>query len=401
MSTAANLPSAATPGPKSNGNPPLNLFVLIDALGWQVLKDQPFLSSELPYRTPLKTVLGYSSGAIPTILTGLAPAQSGRWNLLYYDPINSPFSWLRWASFLPQRLLDNRYSRKLIKELGRRALGMGPLFECVVSPQLLPWFNWVEKENIYKAGGIAEAKSIFDVLQERQLQYRVYSYHNYSDAQIIARASRDMRESGASFYFLYLSEIDRFLHANRQDHSAISKTLAWYNARLRELFVVAEEIDPRAHFVVMSDHGMTAVHSRYDLVGKIEKLGLKMPKDYLSVYDSTMARFWIYNDAARRAIVGELERTPCGRILDDAELEQLGVFFSDRRYGELVFLLDPGWLFARSDFNGGGWQPSGMHGYHPADPDSDAIFLSNWRPNHRIETIADLFSCLQQALERQ
>src|SRR6185312_11532521 len=227
------------------------------------------------------------------------------------------------------------------------------------------------------------------------------SYHNYSDAQIIARASRDMRESGARFYFLYLSEIDRFLHANRQDHSAISKTLAWYNARLRELFVVAEEIDPRAHFVVMSDHGMTAVHSRYDLVGKIEKLGLKMPKDYLSVYDSTMARFWINNDAARRAIVGELERTPCGRILDDAELEQLGVFFSDRRYGELVFLLDPGWLFARSDFNGGGWQPSGMHGYHPADPDSDAIFLSNWRPNHRMETIADLFSCLQQALERQ
>ncbi len=53
---------------------PLHLFVLIDALGWRFLEDRKFLSDILPYRTPLRTVLGFSSGAIPTILTGVNPA---------------------------------------------------------------------------------------------------------------------------------------------------------------------------------------------------------------------------------------------------------------------------------------------------------------------------------------
>ena len=84
----------------------IHLFVLIDALGWQFLKGHEFLSDMLPYRAPLRTVLGFSSGAIPTILTGLPPAQNGHWNLFYYDPEGSPFRWLRHLRFVPDRLLD-------------------------------------------------------------------------------------------------------------------------------------------------------------------------------------------------------------------------------------------------------------------------------------------------------
>src|SRR5438105_7693893 len=46
----------------------IHIFVLIDALGWEFLKNKEFLSGILPYRRPLRTVLGFSSGAIPTIL---------------------------------------------------------------------------------------------------------------------------------------------------------------------------------------------------------------------------------------------------------------------------------------------------------------------------------------------
>src|SRR5258705_531024 len=118
-------------------------------LAWEIIKDRPFLNDELRFRTPLKTVLGYSSGAIPTILTGLAPAETGHWNQFFYDPKRSPFRRLRWLSNLPDRLLDNRVSRKLITEFGRRILGMGPLFGCSVNPALLPFLDWVEKRNIY------------------------------------------------------------------------------------------------------------------------------------------------------------------------------------------------------------------------------------------------------------
>src|SRR6266404_7028708 len=140
----------------------LAVFVLIDALGWHYLQGREFLNDLLPYRYPLQTVLGFSSGAIPTILTGTSPAEHGHWNLFYYDPKNSPFKWVQNFQFLPDRLLDNRISRRLIKEMGKRFLRLGPLFDCAVSPRLLPWFNWVEKRNIYHRRGISGAASIFD-----------------------------------------------------------------------------------------------------------------------------------------------------------------------------------------------------------------------------------------------
>jgi hypothetical protein len=155
MNTASFSSHISPPGPRApRASRPLQVFVLIDALGWEIIKDRPFLNEELPVRMPLQTVLGYSSGAIPTLLTGRSPAETGHWNLFYYDPEGSPFRWLRWLSLLPERAVDNRIGRKIIKEVGRRILGLGPLFDCCVSPQLLPFFNYVEKLNIYDRGGI-------------------------------------------------------------------------------------------------------------------------------------------------------------------------------------------------------------------------------------------------------
>jgi hypothetical protein len=88
-------------------------------------------------------------------------------------------------------------------------------------------------------------------------------------------------------------------------------------------------------------------------------------------------------------------------VLSDPELESLGVFFPDRRYGELVFLLHPGWLITNSDFNGKGWMPSGMHGYHPEDNYSDGIFLSDRVPPMSVHGVADVYYCMRRAAEQR
>jgi predicted AlkP superfamily pyrophosphatase or phosphodiesterase len=378
----------------------VHICVLIDALGWRILQGLDFLNDLLPYRRPLRTVLGYSSGAIPTILTGQYPTQTGNWNLLYYDPERSPFHWLRYSRFLPDHLLNHRVTRKLVKEVGRRLLGMGPTFECLVSPNLLPWFNWVERSNIYRRGGIPGSLSIFDHLYAAHISYRVYSYHTLSDRDIFRRANHDLQESDARFFFLYLSELDQFLHDHWDQQNLFHERLDSYDAALRSLFTLARAFDPGASFTIFSDHGMTPIHRRYDLVNDIEKLQLRMPDDYLAVYDSTMARFWFFSDRAQRQIVEALQANPCGRILSDQELQSLGIFFSDRRYGELIFLLHPGWLMTRSNFNGRQWMPQGMHGYHPDDPYSDAIFLCDRQPSTRASTIADVYSHMQHIVDR-
>lgn len=375
-----------------------SIYVLIDAFGWTYLQDSQFLSDVLPFRQPLRTVLGFSSGAIPSMLTGMLPFQHGQWNLVYFDPANSPFRWMRPLRALPSRCLDNRYGRKLLKEFGRRVLKLGPGFECCVSPRLLPWFSWTERKNIYAAGGVPGTQTIFDELERSDIPYRIYSYHSATDDHILTRATEDIRANRGEFFFVYLSEMDMFLHTHCKEPERVAEKIAWYENRLRALIAAARESDSDARIVITSDHGMKPITQTFDVVSEVERLGLGQPEQYLSVYDSTMARFWFFDPRARQQICTKLEGLGCGRFLGVAELGELGILFPDRRYGELIFLMNPGCIMAKSDFNGRGWRPKGMHGFHPDDPHSDAIFVADRAPAFKMHSIVDLYRCMQQSM---
>lgn len=380
----------------------LHLFVLVDALGWNLLPAGGFLRDLLPYQRPLRTILGFSSGAIPTLLTGELPCVHGRWNLWAHDPAHSRFGWLRRLNWLPGPVLENRYARRLIRQAGRWLLGAGPGFECDISPRLLPWLRWVEDRNLYQPGGIPGIPTAFDRWREQGLNFRIYSYcdgwRGSSDAALLARAERDIARPDTGVFFVYLSGLDQFLHWHRPDAALVSARLETLAASLRRLFAAVWRRDNQAEIAVASDHGMAPVEHRYDVAGTVTQLGWGMPRDYLAVYDSTMARFWFFSAAARRAITARLSEIPCGRILTDRELRAEGLDFADHRFGEVIFLLHPRWLASNSDFHGRGWQPAGMHGYDPSDADSDAVLLSNAPPPNDMAHIVGLYDWLLHPL---
>jgi hypothetical protein len=112
-----------------------------------------------------------------------------------------------------------------------------------------------------------------------------------------------------------------------------------------------------------------------DLRARIDQLPVQMERDYAVVYDSTMARFWFFNDEARRQITDCLRQVPQGRIVPDEELKEMGTFFPDRYFGELVFLVEEGVLIVPSHM---GERPlRAMHGYHPTAPQSYAALMTN------------------------
>ena len=69
----------------------IEIFLFIDALGWKIVNDHQFLTNLLPHRKKITMQFGYSSSAIPTILSGKTPAEHGHLGLFQFAPNKSPF----------------------------------------------------------------------------------------------------------------------------------------------------------------------------------------------------------------------------------------------------------------------------------------------------------------------
>ncbi len=370
---------------------PLSIYVLVDALGWEVIRNRPFLDDILAERRWLATILGYSSGAIPTLLSGRTPSQHGHWNLFYHAPDTSPFGWTRPLAALPTTLVENRVSRRVLKSVARRLSGYTGYFSLYDYPVAhLPLFDLTEKRDIYQPGGL-NCPSLFDALQEAGIPYECYNYHGHTDAEILALAPERAATTGARVLFLYLSGLDHHLHFHIHDAESVRRTVDWYEAGLRRVFQAASAWRETRMFI-FSDHGMTPIRWTYDLRRDVATLSLQSPRDYLPAYDSTMARFWVWNDQARERLTALLTEHPCGSLLGEAELRRLGVWFDDGRYYHLLFLMKPGMLLSPSDM--GSIRFAGMHGYHPSEPTADAVLLSTVPVDPSVDHITGVHDLL-------
>ncbi|HEY7509112.1 MAG TPA: alkaline phosphatase family protein [Vicinamibacteria bacterium] len=356
-----------------------SIFVLMDGLGWEVLRERPFLDDLLPDRHPVETILGYSSGAIPTLLTGVTPAVHGHWNLFYRSPRTSPFRWTGPLGRLPRALRENRVVRRGVAEVSRRLSGYTGYFAIYNLPvDRMRFYDICETTDIYRPGGIADAPSLFDRMEAQGEPYECFNYHRHTDEQILDLVPLRLKESPARTYFLYLAGLDLHLHLSITDEKGVTERLAWYAERLRRVYAAARARWGSARMHLFSDHGMTRVEGGRDLMGEVARLGLRIPQDYLPAYDSTMARFWADAPAAQRRLRELLGALPYGRLLDQREMAALGLAFEDDRYGQLVFVMKPGLTISPSDM--GRVQLEGMHGFHPhEDPHAAAVFLSSER----------------------
>lgn len=375
---------------------PLSIYVLVDALGWEVIRGRGFLDDVLTDRRWLTTILGYSSGAIPTLLSGRTPSQHGHWNLFYRAPERSPFRWTRALAPLPRPLVENRVSRRVLKAVARRLSGYSGYFSLYDYPVAhLPYFDLTEKRDIYQPGGL-DCPSLFDRMREHGIRYEAYTYHTHTDAQILELAPRRAAVTEARALFLYLSGLDHHLHFHIHDTESVRATVDWYEAGLRRVWDAAARAGRELRMFVFSDHGMTPIRWTCDVRRDVATLGLSIPADYLPAYDSTMARFWVFSDRAHRALRGLLAEHPSGTLLTDAELQRLGVWFEDGRYYHLLFLMKPGVLLCPSDM--GSVRFAGMHGYHPSEPTADAVLLASVPIERGVDHITGVHAVLLEDL---
>lgn len=355
--------------------PLLPLFVFIDACGWEIIKADPFVLDLAPNRKKLGSVFGYSSACVPSILSGRWPAEHRNWSYFVYDPEHSPFGFLRPLHWLPRQLTSRRFFRRRLSSFLKARLNFQGYFDLYNLPfEHISLFDFSEKRSPLQPGGMNSGSNIFDYLVARSIPYHVSAPQKPEQANLAALL-QDIRSECIDFAFLYWPGLDGLLHRVGNDSPEIAPKLRSYEQWIQTLWSVAQDHYEEIRLYVFSDHGMANCDVLLDLKRSIDSLALHMPKDYAVVYDSTMARFWFFNENARRLVTNCLKRIPQGRVIEDQELQTLGTFFADRHFGELIFLVNEGVLIVPSHM---GQRPiRAMHGYHPSEKHSFAALCTN------------------------
>ncbi len=344
------------------------VIILIDALGFEMSERHGFRPAALPHRTRLRTVLGFSQAALTSILTGSAPDIHGLWMMYSFATGRSPFGILGGLKRFggPDRL----WVRDLLRWKLARMDRISAYYSLYDIPgEVLRTLDLPARKSTFDLRGGGMRRTIIDQAHDEGETF-VRDY-NTPEVRAFDELESALEKGETRFHLLYTAGLDSDLHSVGSIEDSIGTRLAGYSERIDSIL----SRFPDVRCMVLGDHGMCDVTDHIDLMGAMENAGLKICEDYIPFYDSTMARFRVFSEEASNAISELLNDFPGGRFLDNGELKSLGVFFPGSRYGDLVFLCDPGTIILPSYM--GSDPVKGMHGYHPDSPCMDSIMLSN------------------------
>jgi hypothetical protein len=239
--------------------------------------------------------------------------------------------------------------------------------------------------------------NIFDHLEARNIEYFVSDPSLSEEANLHALIDVIEQEK-IDFAFLYWPGLDGLLHEVGNDSPRVPARLRLYEDWIGRLLRRAGEHYSSIRLYLFSDHGMANCDELLDLQSRLKNLQARMEKDYAVVYDSTMARFWFFNEAARNEVHRALDEVPEGRVLSDQELDELHALFPDRYFGQTIFLVREGVLIVPSHM---GERPiRAMHGYHPREKHSyAALFTNRESVPKEIRNIRDMYRLMKEEAE--
>jgi hypothetical protein len=368
------------------------LIVFVDAMGPAQLQRFQEQLAFLPHRRTLRGILGYSSGALPTILTGAPPSVHGRMCLFSRnedesDSILSPLSML---GLLPRAIHERNAVRRMAASLLAKHSGLsGYVALHRVPPEAFRWIDIPEREDLFQTEMIGRARSFLADARQAGLcvftaNWRLPEDERWQDAlSTIESMQPDLT-------FLYSTELDAHLHehgnAAQRTHEVLSR-IAQRIAHAREILAK----DARSLVtIVVGDHGMADVTRVIDPRPRLARLRIEH-----SIVDSTMWRFW-GNDATLSRVRRELEfsNTP-GSWLDLRALRARSVPVAGAPYGQALWLLPEGMIFAPSWV---GNKARGMHGYDVGTQSSLAALASDDASVSSCSSLTDIASIVRKHL---
>lgn len=382
------------------------IFILLDAFRADYLDEKvtPFLwecAQNGEHYQRVEQSLGYCERS--EFLTGLRPDETGFFTAVGFDPVNSPFPQTRWLSVLQVaesavveflRLLPDRFGARVHNRL--RGYVTKHFEGCGVrmSPQRIP-FSWLpyfaltEDRIDHRRSEAFPSPSILSMLESagRTYCYDTFTALNFvspfsSDSARLDAVLGDAPESLKDLYLVYISAPDTYGHRHGPESLRMREVLHQLDAELREFVQSLERKSPGNRYMFLGDHGMLPVRRSIDAEKEIghmlRRVGLRKGRDVIYFLDSTMVRLWAMNPSARDLLKNLLETSAafgsCGFWMDEAQAAEYRIPWPDSRYGEFLWVADPG-VIVFPDFFHRIEPCRGMHGYDPRHPDSQGMCI--------------------------
>jgi len=361
------------------------LIFFLDGLRYDYLnrENAPFLTQvgEAGVLCPLRTVLGYSAAIKPSIWTGVNPSAHGwyeHWGLTR-GRSTKPASLYGYFKCLPNRTLRTLARQAIRYILISLKSGIGDLYLPAIPDEVFSHltrtsFDYEELDSI------GTYRTLFGTLTDAKVPWR---YHRNVKFDYEPKQYFGVEQSKSKSVNIFFSgRLDWLGHKYGPSSHRISHELRELDRFVRKTseFVASRTRHP-ACIMVFSDHGMVAKVGYVDVQRAVEQLSptYTQPRDFIAFYGSTIVRFWIFNQKAKDLIVRALQKVKNGRVLSEDELEAYGLAFKDSRYGEILFLVESGYIIYPNYYVGilPRWirTDKGWHGYCPDDPTQQGIFL--------------------------
>lgn len=367
------------------------LVVFVDALGTAQLERFGETLSFVPHRRSLGGVLGYSSGALATVLTGAPGSEHGRMCLFSQRSEGEPglLTPLSWLGILPRVVHERGGLRRILARVLSRSAGLtGYVALHRVPPEAFRWLDLPEREDIFAAKEIGGVPTF--LARAREAGLSVYaSPWQVPEERRWEEIHRMLKRETPDLAFLYAAELDGVLHAEGNDGNAARAVRIRIAEHLERARTAMLRGGGSLLTVLVGDHGMADVHKTIDPRGVVSRIGARV------FVDSTMLRVWGNPPALIRARI-ELERARLpGVWLDAAALEKRDAPIQGAPYGSALFLLAEGCIFAPSYVGG---KARGMHGYDLPSSSAQAAIASDQPLPASVSSLIDLAPMVTSAL---
>ncbi len=242
------------------------LIVFIDAFGPEQLKRFDEFFSFLPYTRSLHGILGYSSGALPTVLTGTAPEEHGRMCLFSARPTGatSILRPLKWLGLLPKIIHErSRVRRVAEKVLTKVAKLEGYVALHKVPPELFEWLDMPEREDMFQVSDIGGAPTFLSDARDAGLS--VYSAPWQLPEKARWKDSHDaLMAQKPDLAFLYATALDGIMHSEGPNGSAAPDAAERIASNIERARDIMSTEGSNLTTLVVDDHGMAKVDGFID-----------------------------------------------------------------------------------------------------------------------------------------